>query len=439
MPALLPKVFHPRALVVVSAILDDQNPASPGVSSTWTAIPKMVQYRKNSARKADTARVELDYRDFPLDPRMIKDVLMSLHVEDALDPRLPMVATALNKRFVGLVDKPETTLSNSGDRVVFEARDYTGIWLDRKLSNAEILTLSPLTPLSTLVEQIRVLVTPAIPPVVFTDPTTAPLVPGILMGKTAFSPNKKAPTAWDFLSTLLGRFGLVPVFDVDILTVRTATRFAPSLLAMIYGENVERLMFRRSATKEPKTRKIVVNAWDPVKGVPVQGVYIPPGAVRIKKGANNAIRGTLDEISYNVEGSYTPEDLIIIAKRIYDEQATEQVEGDLETKDMRDAFLPLGASLLGASNGDVLAVGLGPDLQSSIAGMSAAEAVAFLGNPIRPNSVNPVAAAALVQAWTLAGKLAATFYVKEATHTWERDGGYSLKISFLNFVIGQGT
>lgn len=429
-----PKVYHPRAVVLVSAILDDHIPGSPGIPATWPMIPRSVTWTNTSARKANSASVELDFRDFPLDPRMLKDVLVTIHAEDALDPSLPLIPTPLNKRFVGLVDKPETKMDDGGEVVSFDCRDYTGIWLDTKMPTAPPISL--LLPLSAIVEAIKLLVTPLLPPVLFLDPAAAALVPGVTKGKTLLTVGK-GDTAWDVLTKLCALYALVPVFDVDVLTIRSATRFGINRRKLVYGQNVESLSFRRDLTSEPATKKVVVNCWNPVLGIPVQGFY-PAVVVRTKMKTKGIPQVSLDEVTYNVHGNYSIAELILIAKRIYDEQATQEVEGELTTKEMADSTFPLGLGLLGLSNGDTLDVRLGRDLHSSIAGMSPPEAIAFLSNPLKTNSLNPVAAAALVQAWTTAGVLAVSFYVREAVHTWDRDGGYNLNVSFINFLLGQG-
>lgn len=436
--AIPPKIYHPRCVVIVSALLDDQIPASPGIPQTWVAIPRSVTWNRNSARKADTASVELDMRDFPLDPRMLKDLLLTIHVEDALDPSLPMVPTPLNKRFIGLVDEPAADLSESGETVQMECRDYSGVWLDTKLLAQSVISLLP--PLSVIVESLRVLVTPLLPPALFTDPTAALFVPGVTKGKTTMTVGKDE-SAWDVLSRLLQMYGLLPVFDLDVLTIRTASRVGINTRSMVYGQNVSSLSFRRSLTREPKSRRITVHAWNPVLGVPVVGFFQPP-SLRTKLEPNPggapvpAVKIT--ELAYNVVGQFTPADLALVAKRIYDEQATQQVEGELETREMVDSLLPFGQSLLGLANGDTLTVRLGRDLRSSIEGMSPPEAIAFLSDPVKPNALNPLAATALVNAWTTTNVLAVTFYIREASHTWSYEDGYTLRATFINFLLGQG-
>lgn len=429
-----PKVYRPRCVVIVGAQLDDQIPASPGVPATWQSIPRKVSWQRNSARKADTATVELDMRDFPLDPRMLKGLLVTIHVEDALDPDLPMVATPLNKRFVGLVDSPESKLNNEGDIVTFDCRDFTGIWLDTKLLAQSVISLTQ--PLSAIVEQLRVLVTPLILPAIFTDPAAAAFVPGVTKGKVNMTVGKDE-SAWDLLSRLLQLYGLLPVFDLDVLTIRTASRVGLNKRILTYGQNVTSLTFKRNLTREPKSRRITVHAWNPVLGVPVVGFFQPPEA-RIKLNTKGPPKFKVTEVAYNVIGNYNVAELSLIAKRIYDEQATQQVEGTVETREMVDGFLPLGRPLLGLANGDTLTIRLGRDLMSTIQGMSPPEAAAFLSNPVRPNSLNPLAAAALVQAWTTAGVLAVTFYVRDADHSWSADEGYTMSATFINFLIGQG-
>jgi len=420
--------------VVINALLDDQIPASPGVQTGWTAIPRSVEWVRNTARKADTALVELDMRDFPLDPRMVKDILVTIHVADALDPNLPLVPTALNKRFVGLVDRPQADLSDGGEIVRLEARDYTGIWLDTKLSSVPPISL--MAPLAAIVDQLRIRITPLIAPAVFTDPRAAAFIPGTSKGKTQLTIGK-GESAWDVLSKLCQLQGLIPVFSLDVLEIRSATRAAVIRRRLVYGQNVTRLMFRRSLTREPKSRRITIYAWDPVAGVPVVGFYQPPN-VRIKLNERGIQTTKITDISYNIIGAYTPDELAIIAKRIWDEQAGQELEGELETRELVDGAAPLGLSLLDLANGDTLDIRLGRDLQSSIEGMSPPEAIAFLSNPTRPNSLNPVAAQALVTAWTTAGQLAVSFYVREVSHTWHREDGYTMRASFNNFLLGQG-
>ena len=432
-----PKVYHPRAVVVISALLDDQIPGSAGIPVTYQAIPRRAEWSRNSARKADTAMVELDFRDFPLDPRMLRDVLVQVHAQDVFVPQRPPVPTRGNLRFIGLVDTPETKLGESGESVTFQCRDYTGIWLDTKLGfGAPPLAppISLLQPLQTIVESLRLLVTPLLPPVVFTDPSSASFVPGRTKGKTLLTVGKDQ-SAWDILSELCQLYGLLPVFELDALTIRTATRTGAQVRSLIYGQNVSRLSFKRSLTRSPKTRRIAVNAWNPILGIPVRGVFEPPGARAPKLGESGASKIKLVEVSYNVIGNYTAPELIILAKRIYDEQATQEIEGEIETRELVDST---ELSLLGLANGDTMFIRLGRELQTSIEGMGPAEAVAFLSSVARPNALPPVVAQALVMAWTTAGKVAVSFYIREATHTWSHDRGYSLRATFVNFLIGQG-
>ena len=428
-----PMVYHPRALVVLNVLLDDQIPGSPGTPVAYTVIPTDASWSNNSARKANTAQVELNYRDFPMDPRALKGIALSIHVEDVFVPSLPPFASIVNRRFVGIVDTPETDLGEDGETVRLTCRDYTGIWLDTKLGNFPPISL--LQPLGAIVEALRLLITPLILPAVFTSPASYFLIPGMTKGKTVLTPGKDQ-SAWDILSELTQIYGLLPVFEGDVLTIRTATRSSVNVRSMIYGQNVSRLSFKRDMSQEPRTKVVVIKSWDPVLGIAVSGKWIPPGALtRTKVGEKGVTKISGEEVIYQVVGSYTPADLIVLAKRIYDEQATQQIEGTMETREMMDStFLPL----TGLGNSDVLLIHLGRDLQSGISGMSPPEAIAFLSNIARPNSLSPIVAAALVAAWAKAGQAAVTFYVREAHHSWNVDQGYTLKVDFINFLIGQG-
>lgn len=434
-----PKLFHPRALVVLNVILDDQIPGSPGVTVAYNAVPRSCEVKRNTARKADTAQVVLDYRDFPMDPRGIRDVRLTVHIEDSLTPQALLIPTRLNLRFQGLVDRHEVTLGPDEEVVTLEARDFTGIWLDRRWPSDPVLDQILLTGLTlqAVVEAMRLRVTPLILPTVFLDPTTAALMPTRFVGKTQFTAGKD-DDAWTVLSKLLANFGLVPVFDRDILTVRTASTKGLNVAAFVYGQNVSRLMFRRSLSKGPSSRRIVIHSWDPIKGRALTGGFPlinDPRVARFKMNEKGVGTLKITNVEYNVEGQYTPLTIGLLAEKVYNEQAQQEIEGDLETRDLTDTS-NIPGKLLAIANGDTLLVRLGRELRASIEGLSPAEAIALLSDPTKPNTLNPAVAAALVQAWTTTQAVAVTFYVREASHTWDREQGYKLSITFINFLLG---
>ncbi|MEQ1494499.1 MAG: hypothetical protein ABL912_01895 [Novosphingobium sp.] len=438
-PSLPARVFYPRATVIMSCLFDDQ---VGGVApATFQVIPRSVEVFRNSARKADTCRLEIDYRDFPLDPRTLQDVQISVHMESVRDPSLPVTPTLLNRRFVGLVDEPHSELGRDKQVVSIEARDFTGIWLDFKWGATNPAGTSVLAPtaiptppgstLQTAVEYMRTKVTPLTPPAVFTDPVAAGTDVSLRTGRSFFTAQNDDESAWDVLCALCDLFGLVPVYDQDILTIRTPTEPGANIINLEYGVAVERLEFYRNL-KQNKEKQVKIVAWNPVTGIPLEAVY-PPIASVLALNEKGKLKPTTKQVQYNVEGLYDPATLALLAQRVYTEITQNVVMGELETRELRD---PLQQPLMSASNGDILFCRLGTADQGSIASMSPAEQYAFLSDPTRTNSLNPAAAQALVQSWNAAQRLSSKFYILEAVHKWDREDGYRLTIRFRDFILG---
>lgn len=453
MPGLPPRIYRPRCLVAISCLFDDQVPASPGQFATFTAIPRSCDVRRNSARQADECTVELDYRDFPLDPRLIKDMLISVHIDDVLNDNVPLVPSRLTLRFVGRVDEPSVDLGPSMQTVKLTARDFTGIWLNSKWPLAArppgappntdakpTLETPPGMTLGALVDVMARIGVPAlgIPPitplvpVVFTDPLAAALDVHARTGKLSFV-TEDDDSAWDVLSALCERFGLVPVFELDILTIRTATFASARSALLIYGQNVESLKFSRNLRLK-KQKQVKIVAWNPILGIELDAAYPPIEQLTTQLSEKGTPTTKVEQVIYHVEGPYIGPELGLLAQQVWTETVQSEVVGELETKEMAD--LLLGDSLLSLANGDILICKLGTEDLASIASMSTSQALAFLIDPTKPGAVDPATALALVKAWQAAQQLSITFYITETAHKWDRTTGYQLTVRFRDFVLG---
>lgn len=445
MDALPSRVYWPRALVLLAGNFDD---ASSTPFASVKLIPRTVSISRNSARKCDTASIEFDFRDFPFDPRTLTSCHVAVHLEALKKASAPMIPSRLNLRFVGTVDEIEVTWSNDGERIKVECRDYTARFFDAPWTaccppSPPAPSLQIATPIGvtllTIVDGIRALVAPDTLPL---DPATsraaATAMPNLVTGRLVYTPRDKKESAWEAVCGLCDLHGLVPVWDLDVLHIRTAAETTLSKPAiMVYGQNVESLRFKRNLLR-PEKKGVRVTSWNPQLGQSLSaswadgrpGVPTPDLATKSAKGSAPS---TPPVVEYHIEGPATVGDLLKIAERLYDERRRSKIDGELETRDLTDLVL---GPLLGLANGDRVQIHLDPGLQSSVAGMSQAEAVAFLSNPLKTNALDPAVATALMAAWTQAQTLACTFYVLEAHHRWDRDDGYTLRIRFGEFVLG---
>ena len=91
-----------------------------------------------------------------------------------------------------------------------------------------------------------------------------------------------------------------------------------------------------------------------------------------------------------------------------------------------------GVDTTALANGDRLNVRLGKQDQASIASMSTTERIAHLTRA--PSNLSEPVARALVESWARVEAQSSSFYVKSATHSWDRDSGYKLSVSFINYA-----
>lgn len=448
--ALPARLYFPRALVVFQAVF------ASGVVTQFDVVPRSVDVRRNSARKADEATVEIDYVDLPLDPRTLQSLHIAIHIENAVDITFPMWPSRLNLRFVGNVDEPQVTLSESSDVLRLTARDYTAVLMGRSWQEcaveipgvgaaAAVKGLAIATPaghtLFTIVEAIRLQLMPLTLPtyVPFTElASVGKAVPNLVTNRLFWTPADKNATAWDVLNGLCDLFGFLPSFDLDLLTIRTAAGDGFGFATMVYGQNVSKLVFKRDLTRS-KPHAVKVTAFNQVLGVPFSAYWsdkgpVPPvPAPSVETGKPSTTPGKVFE--YHLPAAnYQVTDLVEIAHRIYDESAKSRIEGEIETRDLTD--ITQVNSLLGLKNGDRLTMKIGPEAVTALSGKSAAEAVAYLANPLRPGALPVPVATLLVQAWTAANNLSVQFYVTEASHKWSRDDGYTLTVRFSDFILG---
>jgi hypothetical protein len=436
----VPRLYYPRAEVALTCLFDTDPPTPP---MDIIAIPRSVSVQRNSARKADTCTVEIDYRDFPLDPRAIKDIVLTVFMGNVANAQQPLNRDDPASRvFIGLVDEPSTTLDGTDQVVRLEARDYTGIYLDRKWSSgiagpggsgvSPSIPTPPGLTLRTVVDLIRMQVTPLLEPAIFDDPAAEALDVNRRTGRELFT-SEDDDSAWDVLSALLDLFGLVPVFVLDRLHIRSPTWPGTQLAFMVYGRNVEQLKFSRSL-KQKRSKQVKVVAWNPLLGAVLEAVYPPTGAAEVTRLDEQGVPSTtIQQVQYNVEGPYDPATLLQLAQSVYAEMSSEQLMGEIETSEMSDL---LDGGLLTLANGDQLVCQIGTEDIASVASMSEAEAVAFLSDPTRPNAIAPEVAAVLMKAWSSAQSGSVTFYVLEVEHSWDREDGYRCSIKFRDYILG---
>lgn len=447
-------LYTPRARVFVTALFNRL--ADVELAVFEIDAPQRIEWTRTAARKADKCTIELAYRDFPIDPRLLSAIHVGVYVGD-VDP---VPASPRYLRFIGNVDVPEVLLNNADARIRMECRDYTGLALDRNWrrvadeaprdeeeSKKSRIRIPAGMTLGAFVAQWRRRMRPqgatatSEPETVFDEPSFAALrldkaASGSLL---AMGPSD---TAWDALALVCEWYGLVPMWDIDptrgaVLRIRAASAEGSRTVSLDYGRDLVELNLKRNL-QAPERKQVRIAAWNPRLGKVLASEF-PASPVETRtlstEGAaeSTIAKSQLRRVQYNLYGDYDLRSVQEIAQRVYQDQGRRRLTGAVRTMEMRDAD---GNDVLALSNGDTLVTSLSPTTIHGIDHLSTGAAIRYLSDPARPNSLPPLAARAVADGLARMRNLSTEFYVEQVTHVWDHDEGYNAEIRFSDFITG---
>jgi len=426
-----PTYSYPRCKVALT-VLDEDWDAGTAVTHTIMVTPREVEWERNDARTADTARIVLDYKDFPMDPRIVRSCQVRILCGNA--PTWDGALTEADAVWFGFLDAPESARDETGATVTLECRDNTALFIDHIWQDG-LIDISK--GLGDVIAGIVALVPSADGLTVGYSVGVNAAVLATKAGKTKFAPQKN-DNAWTVITELCDIVGLVPVVQMDMLLILNSDDFGvdratflasdvltPQTAAFVYGENLSRLVLRRSF-KQARQRQIEVRCWDPAKGVATIARY-PVAAIVTSKKVSAAGKVTTEQapiLPYFVTGSHTPSDLAALAENIWKQAAREEIEVTATTKEMNPQL----------GNGARVTVTVSPSLVTDVAGLSPGEALAKLTTG--PRALAPDVAQAFVSGAQTAGNLAVDFYARNIKHKWSREQGYSCEMTLINYLGG---
>lgn len=140
-------------------------PRKDGLSRYLDVVPIRSTRKMNSARLADELEIELDWKAFPFDARLVRAILI-LHYEGTVTStdfglgiqdrsRQSLVAaTGRNLRFIGMADEIQDGHSRDGDTLVIKGRDLTQLLIDTDVPQSLSVTVKPGSTVPELVRNI---------------------------------------------------------------------------------------------------------------------------------------------------------------------------------------------------------------------------------------------------------------------------------------------
>jgi hypothetical protein len=381
--------------------VDENKGEDDGLSVVFTVLPQQCEVERNSLKDADTCKIQLDFRDVPIDPRIVRACFVSVTmgtvgaddyeagirgktradgslksiVERAPGQELTLVSST---RFTGFVDEWAVSFGEDGDTVDLCCRDVSAVLRDQHTFDpkGKPVNIDLNRPIAEGVQAaidsfvatrgIRVVFgTPVDPsdPLAVIEPDFGPIPSGIMpktrktkKGKQIKTPAKELNmTLWDHIVDVTVRLGLVPClrgFTLFLLEPRVIFADLTSARAMVWGRNLKHLKFSRKMGGL-KADTIEVRCPDPtigrtrwarfpvLKGEPTSGILGKPGSPQpvTSRPSDISPNGKAAETirTFAVRGVNDLKALERVAQSAFNEICRQEIEGEFETDDL-DTF-----------------------------------------------------------------------------------------------------
>lgn len=470
--------YYPKAALTLRIVMEDFKQGSLAkLAKTYQVQcrPKRVEVNINDYTQADTFNVELDYKNFPFDPRAIRALGVTVHMEDTQGEIIP---SPQNTIFQGFADEDSIDLDDNNRIVKFEGRDFTSLLIDAPYPKSN--TISMTTPLETLLQQI-VSSLPATVDLKVENRTNEPL-PTIAQFAPDFSALggqknvKKDDTYWDVVQDLLNRAGLIGYIELDKLIVSKPRVLysRDQAVQFIYGKNLKKLEFKRKLGRQKNFNikvlsldiegKQVIQAlipeeatedWSTSIGIPRTRIKIPRNEVKsygkdtVKKGVTTAVSSGSPRaqahaseeddapfLTFRLPNIKNKPQLIKIGESVFEEVGRQQIEGSMMTREMRllqdiQNNQRKDFNLLKIRNGSPVGIDI---QQVDMIAMSRAASNEDRVRYLRSVGYAENSAVGIVEALALStGKTPMVFYTKSVQFSLDEQG-FEMKIDFVNFI-----
>ncbi len=395
--------YYPQSAVKLRILPEDFQLSSDATLQTPYEVmvqAKKVTVNNNDFKTADTFSLEIDYKNFPFDPRVIRACGVVIYMQDMGQGGQTLVPDQSNIVFSGFVDTETINLDDSNQKVSFEGRDFTALLLDQKyVINKPISEQQPLDQaIKNFISQVPALSTLKI------VNQTGDTLPSL----AAFYPDHASPlngqrnpgskeTYWSMIQDACHRAGIICFMDLDTITLANPRNQAETIasdIRFVYGKNIRKLELKRKlgrlkniniqvrcrVGKNVLIAKIPFEAnqsWCTAFGIPKAEVQIPqimptgllntsssvpssspapspsPTTTPPYLQANPTIAGASQAsqaigvqtqlapyITFNVHNVNTHAQLVLIGQSIYEQYSLQTLDGSLSTKEMTGWSIP---------------------------------------------------------------------------------------------------
>lgn len=470
-------LYYPQAALVLKPMFDGfergaRDDIEVSEADRVTVIARDVRVEINDYTQANQFDCEIEYKEFPFDPRTIRAMVVSVHIDNILrlqDGPNPtrIKPTQENAVFVGYVDEAEIDFDNSSRVVKLKGRDQTALFLDTNVlrpvptifKDPLNVTLQQVLNQNRIFNRIRIVkrFEGAWPnPAKFTDNNDS--------NAAGVNP-KKGENYWELINRIVSQQGLVAYMEINNLIIaRPRNLFnEPDRTYMIYGYNVSKLSFKRRIGKAKDFNVLALSYTGKQK---IQ-VSIPAQAndpfLKNRYGNKPIMVPQLDEngkkigekiaepIAFAVKEVSDKNQLISIAEGIFYEASRQQIEGRLETFEMelprtnatdsgpRNQKIPVwGNTMVNVDGNNIrvpnIRIGTPINIVIDQQDFRRIESVADFGARKQYLLLRGYEENVAIKFAETLGKAAFTFYTRSIEFKMSSDNGFEMMIDFVNFI-----
>jgi hypothetical protein len=393
-------------------------------------LPEGAKVSRNGLQDADTAEVTLDFRDIPIDPRVIRSALVSIaigtvsaddwalgveqqRVRDTDGSLLSLVERSPGEElqfnspstFVGFVDEWLVEYTEDGDVVKLQCRDVSALLRDERLPagggvdmhlpidqgvqelvdrfpasrGLRVVFGAPKDPLDPLREVVA-----TIPPPVPDDSLPDLYKPKVGTKGRRKKRTEKDESVWDHICKITLQTGLVPVlrgFTLFLSEPRVIFSQLAAARRMVWGRNLKRLSFarklagRRNDTIEvrcpdPSIGRTLWARYPVVGDEPRSGVLGLAGSPQpVVTRANNVTPNGLGTETVRIMTVRSVTDLKAlerIAESVFEQEARQEVEGSFETDEISSFDDDGSGDLLSLQAGEPITIEVAPPAELAV-------------------------------------------------------------------------
>lgn len=470
--------YYPQAVLLLRVRLEDFGNKASGVSDEWhnmTCLARSVTVKINEYSKADEFSADIDYNNFPFDPRAIRACGVSICMQDMgklydRDNSIErIVPSEENLVFVGFADEESISFSDSDKTVSITGRDMTSLLIDRKFLEGNIDVDKPLdVVIRSLLDKLEESRTLKLDVRVQEE---LPVLAKFWSDKGGLSGKKNVPkdrSYWDVIQSMVGDAAMIAYIELDKLVLTKPRVLFDRNQAKVFawGSMIDDLEFKRKIGRkkgfniavkcmnleskevlEALIPKEATDEWSKETGIantevkiPKMAPVMPTEAKEGEKPENPISDQQADKegtpapyMRFNVANVSSKKQLIEIGQGIYEEISRQQIDGSFTTREMQFRYKKVNSAAFETFNILKLRVGtpIMIELSENEREIGAGGDVATIREMLLKRNHDRRIANTLAQS---IGRANTPFYTKSVEFKLDSETGFEASIEFINFI-----